>query len=205
MFKGGLHLLDMLPYFAKYIYFSSIMYQERYREVQRTPQGTIHRLNHFLEISGNVEISAISENPFFCAVQNLCRSVCRIETFLHAKILSACRGQTGACAKKKPVFIAPLGRLQQPSFSSDYFQTQQKIVIIINNKQIIKKTKLNSNFNMFLYRCENFKPVPHMYGPFRIPSVKPVWFQMPQISQTPRQTICNTSKVLTNLSQMFSP
>ena len=181
------------------------MQQERYREVQRTPQGTIHRLNHFLEISGNVEISAISENTFFCAVQNLCRSVCRIETFPHAKIYISVQRIDGCMCQKKPVFIAPLGRLYQPSFSSDSFQTQQKIVIIINNKEIIKKTKLNSNFNMFLYRCENFKPVRHMYRPFRIPSLKPVCFQMPQISQTPQQTSTTTQKVLANLSQMFAP
>lgn len=172
----------------------TLLQQERYREVQRTPQGTIHRLNHFLEISGNVEISAISENPFFCAVQNLCRSVCRIETFPHAKFYISVQRIDGCMCQKKPVFIAPLGRLYQPSFSSDSFQTQQKIVIIINTKQIIKRTKPNSNFNMFLYRCENFKPVRHMYWPFRIPSVKPVWFQMPQIQRTLRQQFATSQK-----------
>ena len=31
----------------------------------KAPRGTIHRFNHFVEISENLEISTISEKPFF--------------------------------------------------------------------------------------------------------------------------------------------
>ena len=99
------------------------------------PEAHFHWLNYFLKFMEMWKFERFLKNRFFSKYEIVVEVFVKLEHFHTPKVISGCSGQTGETNRRNPVFITLLNRSIPTVFFERFFQTQQKIVKIRNNKK----------------------------------------------------------------------